>query len=359
MHAWMAARRGHEVLQLEREPEARGASVRNFGLVWVSGRAPGAELAAALRGRELWEQIGARAPGLGFRPAGSLTLVRTLAEYAVAEAVAEGADAPERGFKLLSPAAARDLNPALRGEFRAALWCERDGVVEPRGAQRALRAALARTSRYRWLPGREVRALTGGGVRDDHGKQHGGDLVLLCPGATLAGLAREVAGDPPVRRVRVQMAQTAPLPDDLTTAVADADSLRYYPAFRGPELDHLNASEPQPGTAAAYAMQLLLVQRLDGSLTIGDTHGYEEPFGFDTPEEPYQHLMRVAGALLGHPLPPIVRRWAGVYAQVTDPGQVAWRHRLGPGAWLVTGPGGRGMTCAPSIAEETMKEAGL
>ena len=33
MHAVMARRRGFEVVQLEREAEARGASVRNFGLV--------------------------------------------------------------------------------------------------------------------------------------------------------------------------------------------------------------------------------------------------------------------------------------------------------------------------------------
>ena len=49
MHAVMARRRGFSVVHLEREPEARGASVRNFGLVWVSGRRAGPELALALR----------------------------------------------------------------------------------------------------------------------------------------------------------------------------------------------------------------------------------------------------------------------------------------------------------------------
>ena len=41
MHAVAARRRGFEVVQLERDAEARGASVRNFGLVWVSGRKAG------------------------------------------------------------------------------------------------------------------------------------------------------------------------------------------------------------------------------------------------------------------------------------------------------------------------------
>jgi glycine/D-amino acid oxidase-like deaminating enzyme len=51
LHAWQAVERGHDVVQLEREAEARGASVRNFGLVWVGGRATGAELDTALRAR--------------------------------------------------------------------------------------------------------------------------------------------------------------------------------------------------------------------------------------------------------------------------------------------------------------------
>ena len=59
MHAVAARRRGFEVVHLEREAEARGASVRNFGLVWVSGRKAGPELALALRARELWQELGA------------------------------------------------------------------------------------------------------------------------------------------------------------------------------------------------------------------------------------------------------------------------------------------------------------
>lgn len=57
-HALEAARLGHGVVQLEREAEARGSTVRNFGLVWVSGRAHG-EFAATLRSRELWEKLDA------------------------------------------------------------------------------------------------------------------------------------------------------------------------------------------------------------------------------------------------------------------------------------------------------------
>ncbi|MGA6172940.1 TIGR03364 family FAD-dependent oxidoreductase [Streptomyces sp. NPDC012600] len=355
MHAWHAVSRGHEVVQIERESEARGASLRNFGQIWVSGRAGGEELETALRARELWEGIGRRVPGLGFRACGSLTPLRTPAEIAVAEAAVARPDAAARGYKLLAAEEARALNPALRGEFAAALWCERDAAVEPRTAQLALKAELLASGRYTYLGGREVRDVVGAAsVRDDHGDIHTGDAVILATGAWLGGLVRELAGPGlPVRRVRLQMMQTDPLGEPLTTSVADADSFRYYPAYRGEALDALNAHQPQDPVAAEHRMQLLMMQRTDGGLTIGDTHEYEHPFAFDTVEEPYEHLTRVVETFLGRPLPRIRHRWAGVYAQCTDTSRVVHRQQVADGVWLVTGPGGRGMTCSPAIAETT------
>ncbi|MFI9806008.1 TIGR03364 family FAD-dependent oxidoreductase [Streptomyces sp. NPDC052301] len=360
MHAWHAVQRGHQVVQIEREAEARGASLRNFGQIWVSGRAGGEELETALRARELWEGIGARVPALGFRANGSLTPVRGPLELAVAEAAVARPDAAARGYELLTPGEARALNPALRGDFTAALYCERDAAVEPRTAQSALREELLKSPDYTFLPGREVREVVGAGtVRDDHGDVHRADAVVLCTGAWLGGLVRELAGpDLPVRRVRLQMMQTDPLGERLPTSVADADSFRYYPAYASPALDRLNAGQPQPETAATHKMQLLMVQRADGGLTIGDTHEYEHPFAFDTVEEPYEHLTGVVESLLGRPLPRIRHRWAGVYAQCTDPGRVVHRQQVREGVWLVTGPGGRGMTCSPAIAETTANELG-
>lgn len=154
------------------------------------------------------------------------------------------------------------------------------------------------------------------------------------------------------------MLQTEPLGEILPTSVADGDSLRYYPAYRGKALDVLNRDEPQSDVAADNGMQLLMVQRADGGLTIGDTHGYVEPFPFDVHEDPYDHLRGRAEELLGRRLPRVARRWAGVYAQCSDPETVVHREQVLPGVWLVTGPGGRGMTGSPVIAEDTAREIG-
>jgi FAD dependent oxidoreductase TIGR03364 len=361
MHAVAARRRGYEVVHLEREAGARGASVRNFGLVWVSGRKPGPELSLALRARELWEELGAQVPGLGFRAAGSLTLAAEDAEFGLLKEAAALPDAERRGFELLDAAGVRSVNPALRGELLGGLLCRADAIVEPRQALSALRGYLAATDGgtggYEWLPGREVVEIAANAVRDHTGTWHQCDLVVLCTGAAFTGVAgrylRYLARDG-VRRVRLQMMQTAPLAERLTTAVADGDSLRYYPAFDLPGRGQL---PPQPPVAERTRAQLLLVQRADGGLTIGDTHGYAEPFPFDVDEDAYDHLRARAEALLGVPIPRVQRRWAGVYSEVDPAVSQALYHRseVEPGVVLVTGPGGRGMTCAPAIAEETFR----
>jgi FAD dependent oxidoreductase TIGR03364 len=349
MHALAAVRRGYEVVHLEREQAARGASVRNFGLVWVSGRRPGAELALALRSRALWEELGALIPDLGFRANGSLTLVQDEAELRVLEQVVEGEDAGERQLRLLDPDEVRKANPAVRGDILGGLHCAADAAVEPQRVPAALRAALEREEGYSWLPGRHVVELGDGWVRDHRGERHAGDLVLACPGAAhgLAGWQPDEAG---LVRVRLQMLETEPFPHAVATSIADGDSLRYYPVFDVPARAELAR---QPELVAAFRIQLLLQQRLDGCLTVGDTHEVDEPFAVSVSEAPYRHLRERVESLLGEPMPPVRRRWAGVYCQ-TAGGSLYHRERLGESTWVVTGAGGRGMTLAPAIAEQVL-----
>lgn len=354
-HALEALTAGHHVLQIERDEIARNASVRNFGLVWVSGRKSGAELQAGIRARQLWDEIHLRIPEMLFRANGSLTLAINKEEIAVMEECLKKEDAALRQWKILDRQETQQINPALRGNYLASLWCPLDATVEPGSVLRSIREYLLRSEKYIWRNNTDIVD-----VRSDESKavvvaRNGeifeGDVVIICPGADHTSLFKEQFDTAPIRRVRLQMMSTAPLDEVLTTSIADGDSMRYYPGYEVASLENL---PPQHHIASMNHMQLLMVQRADGTLTIGDTHEYAEPFEFKLEEDPYTYLYEVASNLLGKKLPPITNRWDGIYSQRTD-GAVCDRRKIAHNIISVTGPGGRGNTLAPAIAEETIR----
>jgi len=355
-HAYYALKAGHQVIHLERDAEPMGASVRNFGLVWVSGRKSGDELTAALRARDLWSEISQDIPELVFRPNGSLTLAANEAEVNVMQECLRKEDSSSRGWALLTKEEAKNINPVLNGNFIAALWCPLDATVEPNSLLHTIRAKLLDNPNYIWRNHLDVSEVK----RDDgkviatarSGELFEGDYLILCAGADHSSLFKEQFDSAPIRRVYLQMMNTEIFSEKLTTSIADGDSMRYYPGYEVQTLDRLPEQHP---IARANHMQLLLVQRADGTLTIGDTHAYQEPFDFKLDEKPYQYLHNLASELIGHKLPPIAKRWSGVYSQRSDQA-ICDRRQIATNIISVTGPGGRGNTLAPAIAEETIRE---
>ena len=241
-----------------------GASARNFGLVWVSGRRAGPELALALRARELWAEIADGAPG-GSGPAWSPTRSLTSRPPPGCE-VREAAalpDAKQREFELLGPDEVRSVNPALRGEFLGGLHCRADAIVEPRVALPALRASLAGPSttggrgsrrsssgaRRAGLPRHLASGRPGGALhrRQLHRGSRAAPGGVRRAGGLLINEGTPRAEPSGLRRVRLQMLQTLPFDGRLTTSLADGDSLRYYPAYDR----RARALPPQAAVAAA------------------------------------------------------------------------------------------------------------
>jgi FAD dependent oxidoreductase TIGR03364 len=357
MHAWFALAAGYEVTQIERDPMPMSASVRNFGLVWVSGRAAGAELDLAIRARQLWGQIGTEAQ-IGFRANGSLTFARSEIEVELLQRAALMPDAAIRGFEYLSAAQVRQLEPNLAGDYLGALRCTQDGALEPKLLFPGLREKLLTNPNYHWVTGANVTQHkileSGHEVRTMDGRTFAADRVVFCVGAYHEEFLAEYLTGAPLRKVFLQMGSTKPTQIKVGHSIADGDSMRYYPAFKDVGLELL---PPQTEIAAEHAMQLLMVQRFDGSYTIGDTHVYQEPFSHEIVEEPYEHLLTVIAGIHGRKFE-IGKRWSGVYSQATG-SEIYHRQILAPGAEIVTGVGGRGNTISPAVAEETINSWAL
>jgi len=358
MHAYFALKAGHEVTLLERDPKPLNASVRNFGMIAVGGRAAGDELRVALRARELWGELAQQHSQLTFRPSGSILVATSENHLKVIEKVAQYPDASDRGWRALDRKQIMEINPAIRGEsVTGGLHCSQDAVVEPDRVLGEVRSVMQENPRFEYLPGHDVVSVdeSSNGVRlairGGKGKEVSGEFAFVVPGADHSSLFGEHLDSEPLRRVFLQMARLENPGVVLTTSIANFDSLRFYPGYRGEPIAEL---EPVRPLVQEMVMQLLLQQRVDGTLTMGDTHVYEEPFPHEMREDCYDLLLDEVESILGT-RPNITTRWQGIYSQNTAD-LICVRRKITPKIMLVTGPGGRGNTLSPAIAEASMKE---
>ncbi len=158
-HALAAAMAGHTVTMLDRHAVPRGASSRNLGAIRLSGRASGLSLEMSRFGLTRWRAIAERVPEIGFSQCGSITLLRTDIEIAVAE---EYVDRYRDSIDLEVVPGSRipSLEPAITGVFPAALVCGDDATIAPGVAMPALIDYLRSAEGVDIRLGVEVRDLT-------------------------------------------------------------------------------------------------------------------------------------------------------------------------------------------------------
>jgi FAD dependent oxidoreductase TIGR03364 len=343
-----AVGRGCYVVQLERDDVPHGASVRNFGMIWVSGRAAGPELDLALRGRARWQELSDRVPGGLVRPAGSLIVATEPAELQLIEAAAARDDAGW-DWTVLDTRAARKREPALSSSVLGALHCPHDALVEPETVLTHLRELAAEAGRYTFQPGRAVVEARSGAVLDHTGSTHRADAVVLATGASLELLGGTEKETVSVRRLQMlEVSGGTPTPAHM---LADGNALRYYPAFDLPERALLPLADPEVGR---YGCQLLLAPRRTGTMTIGDTHVDEPPVDFASSEEADEYILASAERVLAGGVGAVLRRWQGRYLRRTggaEPYLCSW---VNDGVLAVTAVGGMGMTAAPAIAADVV-----
>jgi glycine/D-amino acid oxidase-like deaminating enzyme len=132
-HAVTARELGCEVVVLERDGRALGASVRNSGTLWPIGWGYGEEREGALFGVKKWKEI-ATAAGIWHRPCGSLSLAFREEAWAVLNEFCQGRD----GFELLDAAAARRFPAANPSGPRGALFSPEETVMRGRKGVKTL-----------------------------------------------------------------------------------------------------------------------------------------------------------------------------------------------------------------------------
>lgn len=139
--ALAAARRGLSVIVIDRDAQANGASVRNFGFVTVTGQPRGRVWDRARRSRAVWDEIAGEAD-VPILQRGLWLPVRRPEATAVLEAFM--ATEMAEGCRLMTAEAAQARAPQIIGrQTVAALWSPHDLRVDSRMAIPRLAAWLS------------------------------------------------------------------------------------------------------------------------------------------------------------------------------------------------------------------------
>ena len=350
--AWEAARHGRRVTLLERSDAARGASIRNFGMVWPVGQPVGELHAIAMRSRSRWLEL-RDAGAVWAAECGSVHVVFEEDEVRV---LAEFADrAPGLGVPcelLAGPETARRF-PAIPADARAVLWSPTELAVNPPRAIAAVAAHLVAAHGVDIRFSTTVVGIDMPAVTTSCGQRFEAPQVIVCGGADFETLFPDLWAASGTRRCKLQMLRTRPQPGGwrLGPHAAGGLTLAHYAGFEiCPSLaalkQRLAASMPSHTAAGIHVMAS---QNEAGEVILGDSHDYEAPLDPFESEAIDDLILAYARRMLRLPDWSIAARWHGVYAKGPDPIHFAAEPQ--PGCHVMGSPGGAGMTLAFGLAE--------
>lgn len=351
-HALAAARRGLKTVVIDREAQAIGASIRNFGFVTVTGQERGTVWRRAFATRDIWDDVAPRA-GIAILQRG-LTLAARRPEAA---AVLEAFMATEmgEGCALLRPGEAVRRHAHLAAApLAAVLWSPHERRVESRTAIPRLAAWLEHGLGVRFLRSTQVRAVAPPVVETSRGQVRA-DLVVVCPGDDFLTLFPDRIAAYGLVRCKLHMLRVASEDALPAPLMSDLGLVRYAGYAALPEARVLRAVlEAEQPAHLAHGIHLIAVQSADGSLVVGDSHHYgpsPEPF---QPEAVDALILEELQAATGRAPGRVVERWTGTYASAPDRTMLV--DAPAPDVRIVIVTSGTGASTGFAIGEEVVGE---
>ncbi len=354
-HALAAARLGKKVVVIDRDAQANGASIRNFGFVTVTGQQAGACWQRAMRSRDVWAEVAPQA-GITVEHAGLCVAVRRDAAVDVLEAFA--ATEMGRACELLTPSQAKARAPLLRDDaLRVALWSPHELRVESRDAIPRLAAWLQEAHGVSFLRSTLVHDVAPPRLQTNRGVVHA-EAAVVCPGDDFLTLFPDRLAAYGLTRcklhmLRVQVDRARPR---LGSAVmSDLGLVRYLGYAELPQAQALRGQlEAEEAPALANGVHLIVVQSADGSLVVGDSHHYGQTPDPFAPEAVDQIILDEFDAVLAAPERRVVQRWIGIYASANE--RLMLIDRPSDSVRIAVVTSGTGASTAFAIGEEVINE---
>jgi FAD dependent oxidoreductase TIGR03364 len=350
-HALAAARRGLKAVVVERDAQANGASIRNFGFVTVTGQQAGKSWRRARRSRDVWAEIAPQA-GIDIEHRGLVLTARRPEAAAVLDAFLTSETG--EGCEVLAEHTARERFPFLSGRFLSALWSPHDIRVESRRALPLLAKYLEREHGVEIRNNTSVLEIAPPEILTSRGKLRA-SAIVVATGDAFNSLYAERLEQYGLTRCKLQMLRVRGDGGRLPCSVMSDLSLTRYLGYSDlPEAaairDRLAAEQPE---FLGNGIHLIVVGSADGSRIVGDSHHYAQtpdPFSSDAVDA---LILAEYEAVFGE-RPQVIERWSGTDSRAPDRPMI--RDAPEDRVRVVVVTSGKGASTAFAIAEETIEE---
>lgn len=358
-HAYIAARSGRRVAVFERNPAAKGASIRNFGMIWPIGQPAGPLHEMALRSRALWLEVLQEAK-LPFFDTGSLHVAYRDDEAAVGKEF--GDKAPSLGYECawLNPRETLERSRAIRPEgLLGALWSPTELTVDPRQVVSSLPRLLADSYGVQFFFNTAVHRVDTS-LLETKEQRWEADSIIVAGGDDFQTLFPESLREKGLTRCKLQMMRTPPQPQEwaLGPSLAFGLTFKHYPTFQiCSSLRALKERiERETPEFEKWGIHVMVSQNASGELTLGDSHEYGLAVDIFDKSVINRLILDYARQYLSVPTLEIAEYWHGVYAK--HPAYAYLDFSPAKGVRVVIVTTGIGMTMSFGIAEQTLREAG-
>lgn len=349
-HAYRASvELGLRVCVVERNQQANGASIRNFGALWPIGLQPELRPMAIRSKNRLVRMM--KDWGLWHREAGSIHLAYHEDERAVL-----GEFLGQWPGEWLDPEGVLALSPGVKPEgLLGGMFSASEVQVDAPTLIRAFTSELESRAQVDFKFGTTVTRLKQG-MAEAGEERIPFKRAIVCSGAETGILFPEWHRRQGTRLCKLQMMATGPQPKGfhLGPLLVSGLSLRHYSAFEscaGSAQLRARVLKDWP-SLDDHGIHVMVAQDSDGALLIGDSHHYGESIRFFDLAEVEALILSSLSQFFQAPDLSIKRRWSGTYLK--HPDKVWIQETIDEGIDVAVVTGGIGMTVAFGLAEASL-----
>lgn len=354
-HAWRASQRGLKVALFERDLQAQGASVRNFGMIWPVGQPAGEPYQTALLSAKLWQELH-NGSVVEVEPCGSLHLAHHEDELAVLD---EFCKLGSHHVEMLTADQVKQRTALANPEgLLGGMWSATELRVDPRTASAKIANWLGAEPSVSCFFDTAIAYVDSGRLEATDGRVWNAKQIVICSGSDLQTLFPEVMGSLDLRLCKLQMLRAASQPDyqGLAPHIASGLTLRHYKSFEAcPSLASLKQriADDSP-ELDQYGIHVMASQFPNGEVVLGDSHEYGNEISPFDKSEIDELMLRELRNVIQLSDWTIIERWHGIYAK--HPSEIVVDQEIKEGIRAFVGPGGAGMTLSFGLAENAWAE---